>query len=456
MLVVAGGIVQLECPSGSYTLRRTFHPDGIEGREEIDLRLLDGSHEKAQLLRILTCGVDETTFNNVFAIGLDELQRLSSLNDTEASEMLFRLSTGMDKISIVDSIKEITARRNAVLNIHEHQHKPSLLTQLLRQRDKIIEEQADVKLQVREYIRLRNERKDLDHSIGALEQELSKLHREKRLYETAGITEPIWHRRDKIRQEITLLGNVADISETTIKQLDEINDRRAKKRAAYGELKAEYLRAVDAVKQIPVNETLLQLTPKIEALFDEEKRLIEIDGLITEHEEEITLLESRITEAENQIKRGRRALLLPAAKRSIFPETFYSSQKVASNLSAENSAAQSQDRTTFTQSNAEVSAANSMSAGSSSAVAEQSIPLTAKGSRPFLESNEVIDVSFLDSYRQPSAAARKAKKRLVKARRRLTELSGQHKILETKVVDELKRRNAEDRKSTRLNSSHCT
>lgn len=445
MLVVAGGIVRLECPSGSYTLRRTFHPDGIEGREEIDLRLLDGSQEKAQLLRILTCGVDETTFNNVFAIGLDELQRLSSLNDTEASEMLFRLSTGMDRISIVDSIKEITARRNAVLNIHEHQHKPSLLTQLLRQRDKIIEEQADVKLQVREYIRLRNERKDLDHSIGALEQELNKLHREKRLYETAGITEPIWLRRDKIRQDIALLGNVADISEMTIKQLDEINDRRTKKRAAYSELKAEYLRAVDAVKQMPVNETLLQLTPKIEALFDEEKRLIEIDGLITEHEEEITLLENRITEAENQIKRGRRALLLPAAKRSIFPETFYSSQKVVSSISAENSAAQSQDRTTFTQNNAEVSAAsNSIYSGSSSAVAEQSIPLTAKGSRPFLESNEVIDVSFLDSYRLPSGAARKAKKRLIKARHRLTELSGQHKILETKVGDELKRRNAED------------
>ncbi|GHT31574.1 hypothetical protein FACS1894214_2980 [Planctomycetales bacterium] len=231
----------------------------------------------------------------------------------------------------------------------------------------------------------------------------------------------------------------------TIKQLDEINDRRTKKRAAYSELKAEYLRAVDAVKQMPVNETLLQLTPKIEALFDEEKRLIEIDGLITEHEEEITLLENRITEAENQIKRGRRALLLPAAKRSIFPETFYSSQKVVSSISAENSAAQSQDRTTFTQNNAEVSAAsNSIYSGSSSAVAEQSIPLTAKGSRPFLESNEVIDVSFLDSYRLPSGAARKAKKRLIKARHRLTELSGQHKILETKVGDELKRRNAED------------
>ncbi|MCL2743855.1 MAG: AAA family ATPase, partial [Planctomycetaceae bacterium] len=431
MMIVAGGILRLECPSGNYTLRRMFHPDVIEGREDVDLRSLDGEQERAQLLRILTCGVDETTFNNVFAIGLDELQRLGSLNDTEASEMLFRLSTGMDRMSIVDSIKEIAARRNAVLNVHENPHKPSLLTQLLRQRDKIIEEQAGVKLLVREYIRLRSERKDMDNSLSVLEHELTKLQREKRLYETAEICEPIWIRRDRVRQEIALLGNVAEISEETIRQLEEINDRRSKKRLAYSELKTEYQRAVEAVKQLPVNQTLLELTPKIEALFDEEKRIIEIDGLITEHEKEIAVLENRITEAENQIKRGRRALLLPAAKRGIFPETFYSAQRVG-NVSEGNAA----ERTTFTQDGAEISGVSR----TENTATEPAV----KGSRPFLESNELIDVSFLDGYKIPSGAARKAKKRLTKARRWLTELTNQNKVLETKLETEMKRRNADD------------
>ncbi len=224
LYVASGGVLRLDCPSGEYRLRRTFHPelpdDGNFGKERIDLQTLDGSKQGAQLLRVLVSGVDEATFNNVFAIGLDELQKLGSLNDTEAAEMLFRLSVGMDRVSIVEAIKELTVKRNRILNVLEKENKPSLLVKLLRQRDKVTEELADAKLLVRDYVRIRAERQGVDRSVAGLEDEVAKLQREKRLYEIAKHVDPIWTRRDKVRREIDGMGTVTVVSDEIIAQLD--------------------------------------------------------------------------------------------------------------------------------------------------------------------------------------------------------------------------------------------
>ena len=44
----------------------------------------DGARHGEPLLKTLLCGVDEAIFNNVFAVGLHELQELAVLTDTEA------------------------------------------------------------------------------------------------------------------------------------------------------------------------------------------------------------------------------------------------------------------------------------------------------------------------------------------------------------------------------------
>ena len=303
--VISGGILEMESPSGKYILRRMFLPDRTGNEDQIDIQTPDGTKQGSQFLRVLVSGVDEQTFNNVFSIGLDELQRLASLNDTEAAEMLFRLSVGLDRVAIVDTIKELSARRNKILNIAETEGKPSHLTQLLVRRERITEELAETKNLIRHYVALRNEQRIVDRTVANLEEDHTKLQREKRLYEIAKSAEPIWIRRDHIRDEIDAMGAVVAVSEAVMQQLDGVENELSERRSAFEKLKEEYRKAKSAITSLPVSEKITKLAPRIEILLEDEPRIVELDTEIAALELEIDNYNKRIVEEESQLRRGR-------------------------------------------------------------------------------------------------------------------------------------------------------
>ena len=304
--VISGGLLQMETRNGDqYRLRRMYLPDRTGNEDQIDVQTPDGTKQGTQLLRSLVFGVDEQTFNNVFAIGLDELQRLASLNDTEAAEMLFRLSVGMDRVSIVDTIKELSARRNKILNTSETEGKPSLLTQLLAQREKIISELSDTKLLIRQYVQLRNERRIVERTVANLEEDHAKLQREKRLYEIAKNAEPIWIRRDHVRDEINAMGTVVAVAESVVEELNGVEQELSERRTAYDRVKDEFQKTKKAIASLPVNAKINKLAPRIEILLEEEPRIVELDKEIASLETEIDDYNKRIAEEESQIRRGR-------------------------------------------------------------------------------------------------------------------------------------------------------
>ena len=65
--------------------------------------LTQGSHRLMSLLG----GVDEAIFTNVFAIGIRELQELATLDDTAAADELYKLSSGLDRVSLVDVLRSL-------------------------------------------------------------------------------------------------------------------------------------------------------------------------------------------------------------------------------------------------------------------------------------------------------------------------------------------------------------
>ena len=301
----SGGFLQVETRSGDqYRLHRTFLPDKPGSEDQIDIQTLDGTKQGTQLLRSLVSGVDEQTFNSVFAIGLDELQQLVSLNDTEAAEMLFRLSVGLDRVAIVDTIKEISARRNKILHIAETEGKPALLTQLLTQRERVVEEIAATKSLTKQYVGLRSELRVLDRSVEHTEEDLAKQQQEQRFYEIALNTVPIWARRDKVREEIEAMGTVVVVTENVVGQLSDIEKEFSERRTAYDKLKEEYIKAKNAIAGLSINERIVQLAPRIEFLLEEESRIVDLDREITTLESEIEEYTKQIADEESRIRRG--------------------------------------------------------------------------------------------------------------------------------------------------------
>ena len=395
--ITSGGMLEMKSNNGDlYRVRRMFLPDQPGNEDQIDIQTADGIKHGTHLLRALVSGVDEQTFNNVFSIGLDELQRLASLNDTEAAEMLFRLSVGMDRVAIIDTIKELSARRNKILNIAETEGKPSLLTQLLVQREKIVETLTETKRLVRQYVQLRNERRIVDRTIAHLEEDHTKQQKEKRLYEIAKNAEPIWIRRDQIRDEIDAMGTVVAVSDSIIQQFDVIERELLERRTAFDKLKEEYQKAKKAIASLQINAKVTKLAPRIEILLEEESRIVELDKEINDLELEIDNYNKHISEKESQVRRGNYPL--PQSKKS-------SSETVKSALSSEDTIA-----------------------SATAAVRFHGI------------SANTIQINVLEEYRGYAKSVNKFRKRLSKTQQQHAELQRRSRDLNDRIKTELAKR----------------
>jgi uncharacterized protein YhaN len=94
----------------------------------------DGVTGGDRLLRESLADVDEPTFTNVFAVGLGEVQQLNMLSGTKAAEWIYRLTSGLDRVSLYDVIQELGASRDELL---AGPGKTSRIVTLSRRRDEL-------------------------------------------------------------------------------------------------------------------------------------------------------------------------------------------------------------------------------------------------------------------------------------------------------------------------------
>ncbi len=102
--------------SGEFVIERRQSDTDPNGAGRAIVLAQNGSRQGQHLLNVLLSGVDETIFNNVFAIGIRELQELASLNDTQAAEQLYNLASGVDRVSIVEVMRNLDLEREKMLS----------------------------------------------------------------------------------------------------------------------------------------------------------------------------------------------------------------------------------------------------------------------------------------------------------------------------------------------------
>ncbi len=315
--LISGGSIDVSCPDGHFTIKRMFDPNdlqiGTDHTLSITLHGQDSTtvHQENAVLRTILSGIDEPTFNNVFTFGLDELRKLGTLDDTAAAEMLFRLSIGLDRISLVDVLRSLSKSRTELLD-PAGSHK-GLLDQMVVQRQKLHDELGQSRKQIWEYTRILTEQRKLDRIIGQINDELKSLRYDQRINEIAIHAAPIWDRRDAVRTQIADMGTPTNVPEEALLELEEIEESIQKRKNQFADLKKQYYDYKTKIKAVPVNETLWKLAPRIEIILEEEERIVELDQQITELENEATTLENELREHEQHLRYGRRKSGAPVA-----------------------------------------------------------------------------------------------------------------------------------------------
>jgi len=265
---LAGGSIDVTTPSGNFEIQRYVDPN--RHADPIgDLSVTNGHdgsvHGRAQLSSLLS-DIDESIFNNVFAIGLREIQELGALNGTAAAEHLYRLTSGLDRVSLIDVMRDLRTRREKIWGSNKKE--PSRLEDLSEKRQKLLREIDELKQRSKRWSRMAAETTDLTNQIKDLEKELAAKDREARLVEIATQISDRWASRSALTLQINQFGKLPDQRDLDIPKLDEFNAKIAQTRERVSQIKTQRTDIKKEAMRLPINRSLWAQKSRIDAIAE--------------------------------------------------------------------------------------------------------------------------------------------------------------------------------------------
>jgi uncharacterized protein YhaN len=267
-----GGWLDITKAQETFDITRSERSDSLLG--EVTVTAADGTVQGEQQLRDLLGDVDEAIFQNVFALGLEELQHLGTLDGTDAARLLYGLSAGLDRVSLAEVMRELEASRLRLLATDE---RPSRIAELSADRDKLCEEIEELSHATSDYWRLGAERDALAVEIADAEAEVERVDRHARTLELAHALAPKWDELAIHDQQLAAMGPLANFPTDAPERMQRIaaGIRHHRRRLVQIKRRRRKLRA-DAAG-LMVRESLWRLGPRIQALAENESWIASVE-----------------------------------------------------------------------------------------------------------------------------------------------------------------------------------
>jgi len=261
---IGGGMLAIEAHAGKFKVRRRAEGDPTTGR--LDLTNMQGTAQDSRLLKKIIADLDEPTFKNVFALGLGEIQELSSLSGSGAAEYLYDLAVGSGGVSLTEVHKEIENSRNRLFSSERN----STVGQLLDRRSGLKADIEQLRQHGRGYALLADERERLSGDVERCEVEADELRRNAGLLEAAIAVYDRWHRRNAVDAELRKIGDLKAIASEAWTKLAQLRDRYKEQLPLIAKLKKERAEVRKQALAVRVNKTIWQQGPRIEVLAAQE------------------------------------------------------------------------------------------------------------------------------------------------------------------------------------------
>lgn len=309
--VRAGGALRISTARGEFdVIRKSGLHDPIESTGELQLLDEAGEPQSGHQLSSLLGGVDESIFTNVFAIGLREIQELSALNDSAAAEHLYKLTSGLDRVSLVDVMRELNSSRDRLL---ESDGDTGLLPQLMSKREKLHAEVEELATRSRRWPQLMAERADLGREIEQLDHAVVDLQRQLQSYDLVLQARDKWGARRQIDEQLALLGVSSEIPHDAVERLDELNLRIRKLRRRRKSLLKRRATLQQELREHEFHRGVVGQASRIQALHEHAPWIGSL-------ETEVERLQHEAAHLEREIEARRPQIDLPAGSKTKLPE----------------------------------------------------------------------------------------------------------------------------------------
>lgn len=265
---LAGGSLDVDTAAGIFEVQRHVdpnrHTDPIGDLAVTDAH--DGSvHGRARLSALMS-DIDESIFINVFAIGLREIQELGALNSTAAAEQLYKLTSGLDRVSLIDVMRDQRQRRERIWNVEGREE--SRLGELSEKRQKLMREIDQLKQRSKRWSQVAAEKTDINHQLADLEAAHTQRQQRSRLIEVAMQVAERWHSREVLQQQIAAFGVLPDRRDLALDQLDQLNQRIETQVERIEQIRVQRKTIKAEALALPINRTLWAQKSRIEAVSE--------------------------------------------------------------------------------------------------------------------------------------------------------------------------------------------
>ncbi len=292
---LAGGSLSILSSQGSFELQR--HVESKHATDGVgDLAITsakDGTTHGRSQLGVLTAGIDETIFNNVFAIGLREIQELGSLNNTAAAEHLYKLTSGLDRVSLVDVMRDTGSARDAIWS--REVGKPSALMTLLNKRRDLEREVDELKSRARRWSKLSSQTGEINERLVKIDALLAKLDKDCRLIEIAMQISDRWQARSLIDQQIVELGRLPDERDVSLASLEELNQRIARQRERVEQVRRQRRQIKKEAAGLVVDRNLWSAAGRVDALHEHLPWIDALQGQVDRLKADINAIQVDLT-----------------------------------------------------------------------------------------------------------------------------------------------------------------
>ncbi|NOY28758.1 MAG: AAA family ATPase [Planctomycetes bacterium] len=258
----------------------------------------EGQSGGDRLLREALSDVDETTFNNVFAIGLSEIQELGTLSGIEAAQSIYRLTSGVDRVSLYDVIQNLLQTRRTLLSGKERQSK---IMQLVGRRDALLGEIQQLAQRTRNWSQLAVRIKELDAEIADKEAEVRDFEHQARTIEIAVGLKPNWLRRVKLTHQLEQYSGTIQLPDDAIERLDELGRTIESHQREAAILEGQRLQLHEESKRLGINERLLECACRIDALGEQRDWLQSLERQMEDIEAEAEEFEQRLENEQQRL-----------------------------------------------------------------------------------------------------------------------------------------------------------
>lgn len=280
----------LRCQHGGRTWRISRRAQATK-RGTIRISGAPVGMEKPDAMSLLLSGTEENIYTDVFAVGVRELQQLSTLGNDQVAEYIYGLSLGPQGRRLLDALGEIRSRRSA---LHFDEGRQGEIPDLFDQYSELTTSSGNrgtARERHATLVRRRNELSVIIADLQAREQETAS---ELRGLRFIGACYKPWKKGQDLRDQLDRIPIVQHNPDQALEQLDAAErdvTKHTNARERYAEQSAS---RVEQMERIVIDERFEKDRYAVQSLVDQSEWLRDI-------EQQISAAESRSADLKREL-----------------------------------------------------------------------------------------------------------------------------------------------------------